>query len=123
MSRLLVVLVGMLIAVEPAMSDSIPSSAFAQRVLTGELVKDAKTAIAITEILIKGNYGEIALSEQMPLIARDDGSIWVIEGSLNKDRSAEGPGTVIVKINKSDAKVISLLFDYVIHPLQNPPRQ
>jgi len=88
----------------------------------GDLVKDAETATALTALLVRNNYGDSVLQGQEPLNAQDGGTYWIVEGSLNPDRPSEGQGRLIVKINKTDACVLSLLFEYEGPPPSGAPR-
>ena len=72
---------------------------FVQRAIHGALVDNADAAIAIAETLVRNKFGEAALREQQPLGARDGGQIWIVEGSLNRNRAHEGPGMLILRMN------------------------
>lgn len=112
-AALILTLVGQLAMAGPA---------FVQRVLLGDLVNDAKTATALTAVLVSNNFGDDVLRRQEPLSASDGGDYWTIEGSFNRDRTSEGVGKLIAKVNKADARVISLMFDYVLIPPAEPPK-
>lgn len=106
-------LIGGLATAQPALVEMSPLS---------DLVRDAETAAALTVLLVRTNYGETVLSGQEPLNARDGGTYWIVEGSPTPDRPSEGQGRLIVKINKTDACVLSLLFEYEGPPPSGAPR-
>jgi hypothetical protein len=87
----------------------------------GDLVKDAGTAVALAEVLVESNFGVSKLEAQRPLVAYENGNFWIVEGSLNKERSVEGPGKLVVKIEKADASILYLGFDYVVISRSSPP--
>jgi len=85
------------------------SDSYVERILHGDLVGNGSTAVAVAEIIIRANYGDDVLSEQRPLLVSDRGEYWLVEGSRNASRAVEGPGKVVVRLSKADARVISLL--------------
>jgi hypothetical protein len=76
-----------------------------QRMLYGDLIKDAATAIALAEVLVKNNFGDDVLKKQRPLKATADGDFWIVEGSVTKDPAKQPEGPVILRINKADLTV------------------
>lgn len=91
------------------------------KLIHGDLVKNQETAIAIAELLLKSNFGVARLQEQRPLICRDSGDFWTVEGSQNKDRAKQGPGWVTIEIRKSNAQILRLFFIWVIPDQREPP--
>lgn len=59
-----------------------------------------------------GSPGES--SRQMPFAVIDKGDTWVVRGSYNADRAAEGLGPFCVEIRKQDARVLDMGFEGVI---------
>jgi hypothetical protein len=103
------------------MSDQVKGTGFIQQMLHGDLVKDGTAAISIAEIVIRSNFGDVSLQEQQPLVVSDGGDCWIVDGSLNKDRLVEGPGKISLRLYKSDARISSLIFDYVMLPVASRP--
>jgi hypothetical protein len=106
---------------EVAMSDPVPGPQLVQQLLIGDMVKNGDTAVALVEVLVRNLYGVSSLQEQQPFVARDGGRVWIVEGSLNKDRSVEGGGKLVATVNKLDAKIGTFMFDYVMFPPTEPP--
>jgi hypothetical protein len=102
------------------MSNPCTPAQYFQRVVLGDLVKNGKTAVALVEVLVKNIYGDLDLEEQRPFVAQDGGDVWIVEGSKNKDRSVEGPGKLVVLVNKADAKIESFMGDDVMFPVTEP---
>lgn len=121
MARFLSAVAVLFALMEVAVSDPSTPAKFVQQVLLGDLVKDGKTAIALAEVLVRNIYGDLDLREQQPFVARDGGQVWIVEGSKNKDRSVEGPGKLVIIVNKADAKIESFMGEYVMFPLTEPP--
>jgi len=103
------------------MSDLVTGPQLVQQLLIGDMVKNGATAVALVEVLVRNLYGVSSLQEQQPFVARDGGRVWIVEGSLNKDRSVEGPGKLVATVNKLDAKIGTFMFDYVMFPPTEPP--
>jgi hypothetical protein len=53
-------------------------------------------------------------NDQLPLTAHDQGNTWLIQGSLNCNRAAEGPGPFKLEVQKRDAKVVDIGFEWVL---------
>ena len=66
-------------------------------------VPDKQTAINVAEAVLLPIYGKEALNYAKPLTAILDNNTWVIEG---KKREGSYGGTVYIKIQKSDGKVL-----------------
>lgn len=76
-----------------------------QRMLYGDLIKDAAAAVALAEVLVKNTFGEEVLKKQRPLKAAADGDFWIVEGNVTKDPAKQYEGPVILRINKADLTV------------------
>jgi len=113
LNRTAIVVAIISIFAEPTMADT-SGPKYVLSTLTGDLVKNSDSALSIAKILVSANYGDEVLQEQAPLSVADEGTHWMIEGSLNKNRDNEGPGRILIKIRKSDSKVEYLKFDYVL---------
>lgn len=53
-------------------------------------------------------------NDQLPLTVSDQGDCWLIRGSLNRDNASEGPGRFRLELQKCDAKVLDMGFEYVL---------
>jgi hypothetical protein len=84
------------------------------KVLQGDLVENAETAIDLAAVLIRRNWSEDTLKVQQPLVAREEGDTWLVEGTP-KTTPAPGELLVHVQLKKSDASVVCLHWT-----LQNP---
>lgn len=103
------------------MADFSHPAKYVQQIIHGDLVENGKAAIELAEVLVRNKFGDSDLQEQQPFVARDGDQVWIVEGSKNKDRSVEGRGRLVIMVNKAHAKIESLMFDYVMFPLANPP--
>lgn len=70
----------------------------------GGVVFSGDVAIKIGELLCEAHYGDF--SRQSPLVVQDKQTCWRVEGSWNRDGSAQGPGPFYMSIQKYDAQVI-----------------
>lgn len=70
-------------------------------------VPDNVTAIAIAEAVLIPIYGRKATEAERPYVAKLQGSVWVVQGTV-----ASGPngGTATVRLSKSDGRIL-----YVMH--------
>ncbi|MGE5538310.1 MAG: NTF2 fold immunity protein [Gemmatimonas sp.] len=87
------------------------------------MLKDAPSAVAVAEALIRAKFGEQALKEQRPLTAKADGEFWQVEGSLNRGSKEPGAGPVKIRFRRSDMQVVSLHFSIVgmsLNPVEKP---
>jgi hypothetical protein len=50
----------------------------------------------------------------MPLTVSDEGSTWLIQGSFNRDHANEGPGPFKLEVQKRDAKVLDMGFEWIL---------
>lgn len=91
----------------PPMTEEMRAKSFRrfQRMLYGDLLKDAAAAIELAEVLVKNNFGDAVLKEQRPLTATADGDFWIVEGSVTKDPAKQLEGPVILRVNKRDLTV------------------
>jgi hypothetical protein len=85
--------------------------AFIFRVLNGDMVRDAATALDLAETLLRHRYGEGMLKAQQPLSAHDAGDSWMIEGTSEAVDPVSNAGQVRLRINKADASVAWLYFE------------
>lgn len=77
-------------------------------------IATADIATAFGLIVLKSG-GQDDVDKQLPLTASDQGDIWLIRGSLSRDRAAEGPGPFRLEVRKCDAKVIDMGFDFILN--------
>jgi hypothetical protein len=103
------------------MSDFSHPAKYIQQIIHGDLVENGKAAIELVEILVRNKFGDEELQEQQPFVPRDGGQVWIVGGSKNKDRLVEGHGRMVIMVNKAHAKIESLMGDYVMFPIANPP--
>lgn len=85
--------------------------AFIFRVLNGDMVRDAATALDLAKTLLRHRYGEDMLKAQQPLSAHDAGDFWMIEGTPEAVDPVSNAGQVRLRINKADASVAWLYFE------------
>jgi hypothetical protein len=90
------------------MTDETIGLPYVQRLVYGDMVKDAATAIELAAVLIRRNCGASSLNGQEPLTAREEGAYWWVDGAAKKTKTSLGPGPVHVKLKKTDASVASL---------------
>ena len=76
-------------------------------------VPDSKTAMAVAEAVLKPVYGEAQIISERPFGAKLEADVWTVSGTLHcegeKDPNISCKGGVaVVRISKSDAKVLSM---------------
>ena len=67
-------------------------------------VPDESTAVKIGEAAAIAQYGEEAISQEMPFRARLYGDTWLVIGTLHP-QGALG-GTAVIKIRKTDGRIL-----------------
>jgi len=67
-------------------------------------VPDESTAVKIGEAVAIAQYGEEAISQEMPFRARLYGDTWLVIGTLHP-QGALG-GTAVIKIRKTDGRIL-----------------
>jgi len=65
-------------------------------------------------MLVLRSASQEGVNEQLPLSVSDQGDTWLVQGSLNRDRAAEGPGPFKLEVQKRDAKVVDIGFEWVL---------
>jgi len=70
-------------------------------------VPDAVTAVKIAEAVLIPVYGADQIHSEMPLTARLENGVWMIEGKGPSTPGAHG-GVAIVEISKKDATVLRM---------------
>jgi hypothetical protein len=55
------------------------------------------------------------LQRQLPFTVSDKGDTWLVRGSGNPDRAAEGPGPFYLEVRKRDARVLDMWFEWILH--------
>ncbi|MCP4180260.1 MAG: hypothetical protein GY756_21055 [bacterium] len=67
------------------------------------IVEKEETAIKVAKILLHSVYGD-KIDESLPFKAKSikDGTVWLVEGTLNYDKG----GVPYIEIQKSDCKII-----------------
>jgi hypothetical protein len=93
---------------------------YLSRILIGDLVENAETAIDLAAVLIRRNWSEDTLKAQQPLVGREEGDTWLVEGTP-KTTPATGELLVHVQIKKADASVVCLNWT-LQKPLFEPKR-
>lgn len=73
-------------------------------------VPDGPTAIKIGEAVAVAQYGEKTIAEERPFQAKLYGDTWIVKGALHP-AGATG-GTAIIKISKSDGRILLLVHQY-----------
>jgi NTF2 fold immunity protein len=78
--------------------------------LKGGIIGTAEVALKFAEIVLEYTQGKEELEEQRPLIVKDQGTTWRVEGSWNPDARemelAKGRWRMVVK--KHDAQIIDI---------------
>lgn len=69
-------------------------------------VPDRDTAIAVAEAVLTPIYGRDTVQAERPYIAKLEGGVWTVIGSLPKGHAG---GTSIVRISKEDARILFLI--------------
>jgi hypothetical protein len=69
-------------------------------------------------IIIENARGKAELNRQLPLLIEDKVETWFVNGSGNVDRAVEGPGPCRLEIEKRDARVVDMWFEWI---LKTPP--
>ena len=69
-------------------------------------VPDRDTAIAVAEAVLTPIYGRDKVQAERPYNAKLDGEVWTVTGSLPQGHVG---GTAIVRISKTDAKILFLI--------------
>lgn len=92
------------------------SNLYLQKVMRGGVIVNASDlAVHLAKVYISNLYGEDELTRQLPLSARDEGDIWVIEGSFNSGAQNEGTGPVRITLGKADGRLIDAVLPYLMH--------
>ncbi|MBV9860409.1 MAG: hypothetical protein JO038_09950 [Alphaproteobacteria bacterium] len=84
----------------------------------GNLLGDAAIAEKFAAKVLANIAGRGELRRQRPLVAEDNGDSWRVRGSANAKRTAEGPGPFELLVQKCDARVLDMWFEWV---LNTPP--
>jgi hypothetical protein len=92
-----------LVAFAGAVGDRSVQQSYAPR---DGFVPDALTAVRIAEAVLQPVYGRELIGRQRPLIARLEGNVWVVEGTL--PRGATLGGVAEVRIAKSNAAILHM---------------
>src|SRR5712692_7295981 len=66
-------------------------------------VPDAKTAMRIAEAIWVPIYGKENIEKQKPFTAREENSVWIVEGSLPQGMLG---GVALAEISKLDGRII-----------------
>ena len=82
----------------------------------GNLLGNAVIAETFAATVLANTAGAGELRRQSPLIAEDNGDNWRVRGSANAKRSAEGPGPFELLVQKRDARVLDMWFEWVLSP-------
>lgn len=69
-------------------------------------VPDSQTAARIAEAVLLPVYGKALISKQLPLIARLEGTVWIVEGRLPK--GATLGGVAMVKLAKANGAILHM---------------
>jgi len=85
---------------------------------TPDLLSDPPAAEKFASAVLVNAAGEEELSRQSPLIVDDKGETWRVRGSGNANRAVEGPGPFELEVQKRDARVLDMWFEWV---LNTPP--
>jgi hypothetical protein len=83
-----------------------------------DLLGDAAIAEKFAAALLENAAGAAELQRQRPLVVEDRGETWRIRGGANADRAVEGPGPFALEVQKRDARVLDIKFEWV---LETPP--
>lgn len=83
-------------------------NSYLYQILQGDLVEDAETAVDLAAVLIRRKWGDDTLNEQQPLVAREDGDAWWVEGAPRKSEASPGALSVRMQMKKKDASVALL---------------
>lgn len=93
-------------------------SEFSMEVLkaAGVQLATREVAVGLAELLLKSSYGADELEIQRPLIAKDGGDRWIIEGSrrfgqAKTDRDDVDFGKIEIVIAKSDCRILKFIGD------------
>jgi hypothetical protein len=73
----------------------------------------AKTVEKFTTILVKSNYGDGELERQLPFTIVDKGKAWEVLGYGDANRSGDGSGRFHLEVQKHDAQVLDMSFQWV----------
>ena len=84
--------------------------------LTSGFVPDSKTAIAVAEAVLIPVYGKEHVEDERPFTATLKHDVWIVEGTLYcpdgkgemKTTDCSG-GVAVVKISKSDGRILYML--------------
>lgn len=74
----------------------------------------AALAQRFAAIIITNLRGEAELIRQLPLLIKDEGKTWLLTGSGSADNRFGGPGACHFEIQKHDARVVDMRFDWVL---------
>ena len=85
---------------------------------TQYLLHDPAAVEKFGSAVLANAAGESELRRQLPLMVEDKEEIWRVRGSGNADRAIEGPGPFLMEVQKRDAQVLDLWFEWI---LDTPP--
>jgi hypothetical protein len=85
---------------------------------TQYLLDDPAVAEKFGSAVLANAAGESELRRQLPLMVEDKEEIWRVRGSGNADREIEGPGPFLMEVQKRDARVLDMWFEWI---LDTPP--
>ena len=80
-----------------------------------DLLGDPALAEKFAAAVLESTNGEEELRQQSPLIVSDQGETWRARGSRGADRTVEGPGPFHLEVQKRDARVLDMWFEWVLH--------
>jgi hypothetical protein len=79
------------------------------RIYEKDIVPDSDTASKIAEAIAIPIYGKDNISREHPLVAKLNGDVWLVTGTLQKSWFSQAVGGVVeVEISKKDGRIISI---------------
>jgi hypothetical protein len=85
---------------------------------TPEALPRAEAVEKLAAAIVENSRGSAELSRQLPFAITDKGDTWLVQGSDNAARAAEDPGPFHLEVQKRDARVLDMWFEWV---LPTPP--
>lgn len=81
---------------------------------TQYLLHDPAVAEKFGSAVLANAAGESELRRQLPLMVEDKEEFWRVRGSGNAARAIEGPGPFLLEVQKRDARVLDLWFEWIL---------
>lgn len=75
-----------------------------------------KTAIEIARLVTLDRFGEPEVERNLPFVAVEQGDVWVVTGTNNKEFNEKNPpfpawrGPLLMKISQYDGQILSFTF-------------